>query len=330
MRELLFMHRPKITVITTTWNRASYLPRVYYGLKTQSYTDFEWIIADDGSDDETIEVVKSLIVGAHFPVILVSANVHVGKARMDNEALSVSNGEFIVWCDSDDYFYSHAFKVFIEEWESINIELRENFIGIIGLCESKSRTLNIEIAKFHNFEAKFNELEFKYKMKEDGTFFLRSKILKKHRFPEVDLVVPESSVWYAFGSMNTRVLNNIVMKKEYNSEHCISFSSQMKYNRGRAYAMAITLKYFKEQKVKFYNKKQRTINFLRYCFHGDINLKTSFHLWGDNTSRLLLLSCLFPAWILSIKDKLQGKVVKTHLEFDKAAKNAIIKSVKLN
>lgn len=319
------MNRPKISVITTTWNRASYLPRVYYALKSQIYTNFEWIVADDGSDDGTTDVIKSLVVGAPFQVILVSANKHVGKARMDNEAIEVSNGEFIVWCDSDDYFLSHALESFIAEWELISTESREQFVGIIALCESKNRTLNIEITKLPSFEAKFNELEYKYQMKEDGSFFLRAEILKKHRFPEVDLVVPESSVWYAFGYMKTRVLTRIVMKKEYNSDHCISFSSDMKYNRGRAYAMAITVKYLKEQKVYYASRTRRTINFLRYCFHGDIKLRASFHLWGKNTSRLLLLACLLPAWVLSIKDILQGKVVKTHLEFEKSKKFVNIK-----
>ena len=48
-----------ITVFTPTYNRAHLLPRLYESLRAQTFQDFEWIIVDDGSTDDTEEVVKS-------------------------------------------------------------------------------------------------------------------------------------------------------------------------------------------------------------------------------------------------------------------------------
>ena len=51
------MIETKITIVTPTYNRAHTLPRVYDSLKNQTFKDFKWIIMDDGSTDNTNEVV---------------------------------------------------------------------------------------------------------------------------------------------------------------------------------------------------------------------------------------------------------------------------------
>ena len=47
-----------ISVITPTWNRADYLIRVYNSLLSQSYKKFEWLVCDDNSTDNTLQVLK--------------------------------------------------------------------------------------------------------------------------------------------------------------------------------------------------------------------------------------------------------------------------------
>ena len=50
-----------LTIFTATYNRAHLLPRLYDSLRQQRVTDFEWIIVDDGSSDDTVEVVSRFI-----------------------------------------------------------------------------------------------------------------------------------------------------------------------------------------------------------------------------------------------------------------------------
>ena len=52
------MNEVKITIITPSYNRAHTLPRVYDSLKNQTFKDFKWIIMDDGSTDNTKEIVE--------------------------------------------------------------------------------------------------------------------------------------------------------------------------------------------------------------------------------------------------------------------------------
>lgn len=83
---------PIVSVLTPTWNRSAYLERVWNGLRSQTYKNIEWIVANDGSTDDTESVVRALAEHSDFPVILINASVHIGKARMDNEAVARAQG----------------------------------------------------------------------------------------------------------------------------------------------------------------------------------------------------------------------------------------------
>ena len=52
------MNKPFLTVFTPAYNRAHTLPRTYESMKQQKNTDFIWLIVDDGSSDNTTELVK--------------------------------------------------------------------------------------------------------------------------------------------------------------------------------------------------------------------------------------------------------------------------------
>ena len=103
-------HEISFSVITPTWNRANYLQRLYQGLLAQSYQNFEWIIADDGSTDETESIIRHFTLGATFPIIYIRYSHRVGKIRVDNEAIRQAQGLLTVWVDSDDYLVSHALE----------------------------------------------------------------------------------------------------------------------------------------------------------------------------------------------------------------------------
>ena len=57
------------TVFTPTYNRAHLLDRLYHSLCQQTFQDFEWIVVNDGSKDDTDEVVKSFIAEKKINII---------------------------------------------------------------------------------------------------------------------------------------------------------------------------------------------------------------------------------------------------------------------
>ena len=138
---------PKVSVLTPVWNRAEYLKRIYDSLCAQEFQDFEWIIANDGSSDNSLLVSLRLQEEAPFRIVVVSSDLRVGKSRMDNELLRASSGRLILWCDSDDYILPHCLKRVVEEWETIPAGERDSYIGVTALCATKEGVLQSAVPK---------------------------------------------------------------------------------------------------------------------------------------------------------------------------------------
>lgn len=90
-----------LTIFTPAYNRGATLPRLYESLLEQTSLDFEWLIVDDGSTDDTGEVVKAFTGEGKFPVRYIRKK-NGGKHTAHNLALEEARGE-LLWCvDSDD------------------------------------------------------------------------------------------------------------------------------------------------------------------------------------------------------------------------------------
>lgn len=118
-----------ITVFTPTYNRANLLKRGYEALKRQSLKDFEWLIVDDGSTDNTREVVNSWIEANQIPIRYIykeNGGLHTGY----NTAIQNINTELCVCIDSDDFMPDDAIEKIVNLWR---IKGNDNVAGILGL-----------------------------------------------------------------------------------------------------------------------------------------------------------------------------------------------------
>lgn len=93
---------PHISVILPTFNRKYFLKEAIESVLQQTYTDFELIIVDDGSNDGTREVVEQFLQNDKRITYVYQANRGVSAAR--NTGIKNSAGEFIAFIDSDDYW----------------------------------------------------------------------------------------------------------------------------------------------------------------------------------------------------------------------------------
>ena len=90
-----------LTIFTPTYNRAHQLPRLYESLLAQRCFDFEWLIVDDGSGDDTRQVVQSFLNNGRFPVRYCHKE-NGGKHTAYNLALEEAAGDWFFCVDSDD------------------------------------------------------------------------------------------------------------------------------------------------------------------------------------------------------------------------------------
>ena len=303
------------SILTPTWNRCAYLSRVYKGLMEQSYRSFEWIVADDGSTDGTEVLIRHLASYADFPVKYIRADRHVGKIRMDNKAVEQAKGLLVIWCDSDDYLLPNALERLWETWNTIPILERAQYVGITALAATKKGHIENPFPNIDFKDISWNDLTELHHVTGDMVFCVRSDILKAHPFPEVDLYIPESVVWTSIGYRIARLLSEALLIKEYHVGHAVSFTNTMNYNRGRAYAMAETVKNLQNYQQSWLSRIWRLTLFIRYSIHGEISVKEAREIWGNNSDHLSYW-LIFPiACLVAAKDRLQGKVRWSHREF---------------
>ena len=119
-----------LTVFTPTYNRAHTLARTYKSLCNQTCNDFEWLVIDDGSVDNTEELVKGWIVEGRISIRYIkkeNGGLHTGYTM----AIANMETELNVCIDSDDFMPDNGVEIIVTTWKN---ECRgKNLAGIIGL-----------------------------------------------------------------------------------------------------------------------------------------------------------------------------------------------------
>ena len=124
-----------LTVFTPAYNRAVMLSRLYRSLCDQTCKDFEWLIVDDGSTDETASVVQSFVNEEKINIRYIKKE-NGGKHTAHNLALEQAAGEWFFCVDSDDLLAEGAIAALEEKITRLNSES-----GIIAYKEDLDRRL---------------------------------------------------------------------------------------------------------------------------------------------------------------------------------------------
>lgn len=183
------------TVVTPTYNRAHSLPRVYRTLLAQSFGDFEWLIIDDGSTDNTNQLVSDWISEKRIPIRYVwQENQH--KKTAFNRGVEEAQGLLIVVLDSDDELLPDALASMWELWHEIPDAVRDSYIAVTGLCVNQDHQVVGDRFPADVQDMPSIDMFFKHHPKGEKFGCLNTAILRQYPFPEqVEGFVPESMVW---------------------------------------------------------------------------------------------------------------------------------------
>lgn len=144
-----------LTIFTPTYNRADKLPRLYDSLCRQSCYDFEWLIIDDGSSDNTAEVAAAFVEEKRFPVRYIQKE-NGGKHTAYNLALEQAKGEWFLCVDSDDFLAENIVGKLLDKLQTLNdqnglIAYKEDVTGKVlssqfpsGLKQEKMHLLSLK------------------------------------------------------------------------------------------------------------------------------------------------------------------------------------------
>ena len=121
-----------VTFFTPTYNRAHILPRCYESLCNQGSYDFKWLIVDDGSSDNTKELVEQWIHTENRFEIYYIYKENGGLHTAFNVAVKEADTEVFVCFESDDIFTSDAMTIIEKNWARIR---KSRCVGFISLCK---------------------------------------------------------------------------------------------------------------------------------------------------------------------------------------------------
>lgn len=204
-----------ITIMTPTYNRAYILHKAYRSLKKQTSFDFEWIIIDDGSSDNTEELANQWMRECTDFDIIYYKQSNGGKHRAINRAVQMARYEWFLILDSDDELTENAV-------ESIHVWIADvsgcgDIVGVAGLRGTSDHVIGERLKREYidatNLERK------KYGLLGDKAEIYKTKILKQYPFPEFEgeNFLRESAVWdrIAKDGLKLRWYNDIVYLCEY-------------------------------------------------------------------------------------------------------------------
>lgn len=185
-----------ITIFTPSYNRAYILPKLYKSLKEQTCFDFEWLIVDDGSTDNTESLVKTWQQETNPFVLRYISQKNGGKHTAINTGVNEAKGEAFFIVDSDDILPKQAIEFISEDFSYIDKD--PHFAGICGVkanIKTKKPLSNSEQSK--GKKCSMLDIRQKYGIKGDMAEVFKTDLLKQYPFPffEGEKFMNEAMVW---------------------------------------------------------------------------------------------------------------------------------------
>lgn len=298
--------RHRFTVFTPTFNRARTLRRLHDSLAAQTYRDFEWLIVDDGSTDDTADVVASF-AGAAFPIrCLRQANA--GKHVAFNRGVREARGELFLNVDSDDALVPTALERLDHHWRQIPAPERARFSAVTGLCaDQHGRLVGVRFPT-DVLDSDSAEVYFRYRLFGERCGFQRTDVLRAHPFPEPEGVrfVPERVVWFAIArGYRTRYVNEVF--RIYYREDVAAGEKLSALTSGTArgrllFHRLVLNEYFGELRRSPAQVARSAINYARYSFTSGLGLRSQLGALSSPARQAAVLLAAPLGYALHLRD----------------------------
>ena len=271
-----------VTVLTPTYNRGDLLSRCHDSLCRQSNKDFEWIVVDDGSTDETETRVKSWMVdiicidnytfsgksgfGGFDMLYLKKSNG--GKHRALNLGIQKAHGELTLILDSDDYLTDNCIELIGKIWGFIK---KDNQLGGIGARKAYFDGRIIGDVTFKTtIDASRFEYRYRHGTKGDLCEIFLTHLLLATPFPEIDgeKFCPESLVWNRISKQHIfRYVTDVVYHCEYLKDGLTN--QNIKIRMDSPIASMITYSELTKYDIPFLQRAKAAINYHRFSLCRD-------------------------------------------------------------
>lgn len=169
------------TIFTPTYNRAYILERAYESLLAQTCKDFLWLIIDDGSQDNTEELVSQWIEEGKIAIKYVKQE-NMGRFGAYNTATKFFTGELFSFLDSDDAYMPNMLEEIKKEWEKRDKNLKVPIIGIIFYMQyPNGEIIGNQLPNIYS--ERLYVLKDRYGLKGDKAQVYDRKVIQQYKYP---------------------------------------------------------------------------------------------------------------------------------------------------
>lgn len=260
------MERVDVSILTPTYNRGYLLLRLYKSILKQSYRNFEWLIVDDGSTDDTRKVVEQKIlndVERNGVTIRYIYKDNGGKHTAVNRGVHFANGELVFIADSDDVLPDNAIETVVNEW--MGIKDKSVFAGICGLDASFDGKVIGSGLPAETIDSTSIDVRFNKKVTGDMKEVFLKSVLQEFPFPEIEgeRFCPEVLVWNRIATKyKLRYINKVIYLVEYQPSGITSAITQVRMKS--PIAATITYAEMLHYDISWAAKIKSAINYYRF------------------------------------------------------------------
>lgn len=247
-----------ITVFTPTFNRAYCLEQCYQSLVRQGNQDFLWLVIDDGSTDETRDLVSSWIAEDKIS-IKYYYQANQGMHGVHNTAYSIIDTELNVCIDSDDFMPDNAIENILTFWNELSLETKNNVAGLIGLDAYKNGEVIGSGFPSDLEKSTLEKIHNRYNITGDKKLVYRTEIVKKYpSYPifEKERFVPLGTLYLMIDKdYELMCLNKVLCIVEYMEDGSSRnmLKQYFRHPKGFQYARIVGMKYSDFLKVRLKN-----------------------------------------------------------------------------
>lgn len=293
------MNGPLITVFTPAFNRAHTIWRTYQSLCRQTCKDLIWMVIDDGSTDNTAELVLKWKENSEFEIIYIYQQ-NQGMHGAHNTAYQNITTELNVCIDSDDYMPDDAIELITKFWRKNG---SDKYAGIIGLDVDLNQQIigtefpnNLKETTLTDFYANGG--------KGDKKLVYRTEVIKK--YPEYPIFDNEKYVGLAYKYMlidqnyTLLTINRPLVVVEYQQDGSSNNMLHQYWNNPKGFAF-----YRKTEMVLAPTLKRRFMSCIHYVSSSIISKNKNFI--KESPKKLLTILSILPGFGLFLYIKFKIK-----------------------
>lgn len=284
------MNQPLLSVITPTYNRASLLNNCFESLRSQTDQDFEWIIVDDGSTDDTELVVQSF--SAAFPICSVKKE-NGGKHTALNASHEYVHGKYVLILDSDDRLVSSAVEQIRAGWKRFEAD---RSVGIVTFLKGISLDKPTCTAPDEGVPVDIMRYKRRCIYSSDCCEVIRAELFLQYPFPvfQNETFLSEGALWNRVSFTHKCVyINQVIYLCEYHADGLTRAGRRLRIANplGGMYTAKLNM----DRKNYF---SRRIKNGLLYTCYGLFAGETAANMVSQCDDKILVCVCLPFGWIL--------------------------------